>query len=250
MIFSFLLLALSINAFVPTYLRADCCNSEIRNCCDHDCLSFKKTAQYFCYLKAQDLQALNTGYINNTTIGNLHVLTNDTADGTLTADNIFVDGDVNVNGAITLDGEAPEISISQYGYFTRTALQNVANLGIIAFNVTNVANGITNAAGVITFSESGFYLINFTAAINNAGQSNFRLVFDPAGAQTPIPNTQFLSFNSFGDGQLTGLVIVEVPTAGTSIGVQNISGGPRTIDLVDGLPNTIASIQIVKLGDL
>jgi hypothetical protein len=224
---------------------------DARNCCENKCLSFKKIAQYFCVLKARDIQTNGSGFLSNTIVQNLRVLRNDTTNGDVVAENIDVTGIVNVTGTIILDGEPiGATTISQYGYFTLSSGVSIPNTNRIPFDTTISSNGITNATGVLTFSESGFYLVNFTAAVNTATNANFQLAFDPAGAKTLIPNTRFIVDSEFGDAQYNGMTIIQIPTAGMTLGVLNESGAARTIDSVGGLPNVVASIQIIKLADL
>jgi hypothetical protein len=202
-------------------------------------------------LRANEIQSLGSGYINNATFNNLTVINDNTTNGDLVAANISAIGDVNVVGDIIVDGESITTNtVSQYGFFISTVSQVVSNLDIVELETTVTANGITNAAGVITFSEPGYYLANFTVSIQPSGQSTFRLVYDPLGAATLVPGAQFNTVGSSTDYQQTGITIIQIPTAGTTIGLQNFTGAARQIDAVAALPNNVASLQLIKIADL
>ncbi len=239
-----------INLFLYVLICTQLFFIQADSCCRNSCLNFKDKTRYLCALRANEIQSLGSGYINNASFNNLTVINDNTTNGDLVAANISVIGDVNVVGDITVDGVSITTNtVSQYGLFISTVSQVVSNLDIVELE-TVTANGITNAAGVITFSEPGYYIANYTIAIQPAGQSTFRLVFDPLGAATLIPGAQFNTVGGSDDYQQSGITIIQIPSAGTTIGLQNFTGGARQIDAVAGLPNNIASLQIVKIADL
>lgn len=241
-------IALFSNVLTVLVQADDCCK---RN----SCVDFKQKAQYVCLLNATDSQISGSGYINNATItNNLHTINNNINSGTFTAENVTIEGQVDVNGTITVDGEIiiatdPVTEITQYGYFVLTTLQDVANNGFVQFNTTVTANGISNAAGVITFTEPGFYIANFTLSFQNPQINTFQLVYDPAGTPTAIADTAFRAFGPTGSFAMNGIAIINIPTAGTTIGLQNISGTSRLLNQIGIVPGVFAAIQIAKISN-
>ncbi len=239
---------------------ADCnsCNttSSVTNCCSkNDCIKFKDKTKALCAIMAQQLDAQNA-YINNATIRNLRVFNNESIGGTLNVNGqATILEDLNINGTLSLNGSSTiATSFAQYAFFTRNTDQaGIADGEIVEFTTDAIVptSGISNANGVITFAESGLYLINFSTQVadGSAGYNAFRLISDPSGTATPISGTAFAS-DPDAYAQTPGMTLVQIQS-GQQIALANYSGNTVTLTtapmtLVE--PANVAAISIIKLN--
>jgi hypothetical protein len=249
------MLVCTLSILVSSVARGDCnsCNISTTNasCCSkNDCVKFERKTQAFCALLAQEFEA-ETSYTNNTTFRNLRVLGNEQVNGSLIVNGeVTVLNDLIITGELVNDGSAVEpIGLSQYAFFTYTLTTVIADDAIIPFNTAAITPtaGITNVAGVITVAEAGTYMINF-AVTGGVVNESWTLVSDPAGTPVDIVTTNFAQGV---DGVTTAGMVLLTLTAGQSIGVRNINGGPTTVTTaaVGGAdPNVAAAITIVKIN--
>jgi hypothetical protein len=245
--------------YISIPLRGDCNSCTIitntTGCCSKNkCIKFKNKTKALCAIIAQELEATNA-YINNATLQNLRVFNNEQINGTLNVNGqAIVLEDLNINGSLTLNGSSTiATGFSQYAFFTRNTDQAAIDDGeIVEFTTNAIAptSGISNANGVITFAESGLYLINFTTQIEEAtGNNAFRLISDPNGTATPITGAAF-AVNSTPLSEAPGMTLVQI-TAGQQIALANYSGTTLTLTttpmaLVE--PANVAAISIIKLN--